>query len=255
MSSPYTLMPPLRRRPSRLRRFLAGLLKAAAVCAGLFALALVSGYVAMQWAMEKDRVEVPRVVGVDSIAASELIKEAGLTPRIVAEEFSAKVPKGRVTSQRPSRGTRAKLASEVRLILSRGSDQLEVPNVAGSTLPQTQRILAEAGLALGRITRIHSDAHAREAIIAQDPPARAAAIRGASVNLLQSLGPWEEMVTMPDFRGREMVTALNLLRELQVEARVSFAASASRQGVVVAQDPPPGGKVKVGSQVQITVGE
>ena len=249
------MMPPLRRRPSRLRRFVAGLVKAAAICSALLALALASGFVAMLLAMDKDRVEVPRMLGLDSVAASELLKEAGLTPRIVAEEFSAKIPKGHVSSQRPSRGTRAKLGSEVRLILSRGSDQLEVPNLTGGTLPQVQRTLAETGLALGRITRIHSDAHAREAIIAQEPPARAAAIRGASANLLQSLGPWEEMMTMPDLRGREMVTALNLLRELQVEARVSFAASPSRRGVVVAQDPPPGGKVRVGAQVQITVGE
>lgn len=245
----------MRRPPSKLRGFVAGLVKAAAICSGLFALALVSGFVAMQLAMEKDRVEVPRVGGLDSVAASELIKEAGLTPRVIAEEFSAKIPKGHVTSQRPSRGTRAKLGSEVRLILSRGSDQLEVPNVAGGTLPQAHRILAEAGLNLGRITRIHSDAHPREMIIAQDPPARAAGIRGSTINLLQSQGPWEETVTMPDLRGREMVTALNLLRELQVETRVSFEASATRQGQVVAQDPPPGGKVKVGAQVQITIGE
>jgi beta-lactam-binding protein with PASTA domain len=60
---------------------------------------------------------------------------------------------------------------------------------------------------------------------------------------------------MPDLRGREMVTALNLLMELQVEARISFVQSVSRQGAVVAQDPPPGAKVKVGGQVQITIGE
>jgi serine/threonine-protein kinase len=248
-------MPPLRRQPSRLRVLLVGLVKATAIGTGLLALAMTSGYVAMRWAMEKDRVEVPRVVDLDSVAASQLIREAGLTPRVVAEEFSDRIPKGRVTSQRPGRGTRAKLGSEVRLFLSRGSDQLEVPNVAGGTLPQAQRSLAEAGLALGPVTQIHSDVHTREAIIAQDPPAGAAATRGTPVRLLQSLGPWEEMVTVPDLRGREMVTALNLLRELQVETRVSFERSVSRQGHVVAQDPPPGGKVKVGGQVTISVGE
>lgn len=60
---------------------------------------------------------------------------------------------------------------------------------------------------------------------------------------------------MPDLLGREFVTAMNLLKELQLEARVSFERAASREGHVVAQVPPPGGKTKVGSQVQITVGE
>jgi beta-lactam-binding protein with PASTA domain len=248
-------MPRHRREPSRLYRFTVSLARTAAILAGLFALGLVSAYVAMQLVMEKDRVEVPPVVGVDSIAAGQLIREAGLTPRIAAEEFSDKVPKGHVATQRPRGGTRAKIGSEVRLFLSRGTDQLEIPNVAGGTLPQAQRSLAEAGLTLGKVTAIHSDAHARETIIAQDPPAGAPAIRGATVRLLQSLGPWEEVVTMPDLRGREMVTAVNLLRELQVEARVSFESSVSRQGQVIAQDPPPGARVKVGGQVRITVGD
>jgi len=248
-------MPRYRRAPSRLYRFTVSLVKAAAILAGLFALGLVSAYVAMQLVMEKDRVEVPRVVGVDSVAAGQLIREAGLTPRVVAEEFSDKVPKGHVATQRPNGGAWAKSGSEVRLFLSRGTDQLEVPNVAGGTLPQAQRSLAEAGLTLGKVTAIHSDAHARETIIAQDPPAGAPAIRGTTVRLLQSLGPWEEMVTMPDLRGREMVTAVNLLRELQVEARVSFESSVSHQGQVIAQDPPPGARVKVGGRVRITVGD
>ena len=244
-----------RRAPSRLYRLTVGLVKGTAILTGLFALGLSSAYVAMQLAMEQDRVQVPRVVGVDSVAAGQLVREVGLTPRVVAEEFSDKIPKGRVTTQRPSGGTRAKIGSEVRLFLSRGTDQLEVPNLAGMTLAQAQRSLAEAGLALGPITTIHSDAHARETIIAQDPPAGASATRGTTVRLLQSLGPWEEMVTMPDLRGREMVTAINLLRELQVEARVSFERSVSREGRVVAQDPPPGAQVKVGGQVMITVGD
>jgi serine/threonine-protein kinase len=248
-------MPRQRRGPSRPYLFVVRLVKGVAICVSLLALGLTSAYVAMRVVMEKDRVDVPPVVGLESVAASALIREAGLTPRVVAEEFSQRIPKGHVTSQRPARGTRATLGSEVRLFLSRGTDQLEVPSVAGNSLPQAQRTLAEAGLSLGSILRIHSDIHAREAIIAQHPPAGSTATRGATVRLLQSLGPWQELVTMPDLRGREMVTALNLLKELQVEARISFVQSVSRQGVVVAQDPAPGGKVKVGGQVQITVGE
>jgi beta-lactam-binding protein with PASTA domain len=123
------------------------------------------------------------------------------------------------------------------------------------TLPQAKRILAETGLILGQIGTIHSEVHARDVVIAQDPPVGAAATRGAAVQILQSLGPWEEMVTLPDLRGREMVVALNLLKELQVEARINFEQAPSREGHVVAQDPPPGASVKVGGQVQITVGE
>jgi serine/threonine-protein kinase len=231
------------------------LLRASALLCGLVALALASGYVAMQLTLEEDRMAVPRVIGLDATAASAMVREAGLTPRVVAEEFSATIPKGHVTAQRPSRGTRLKIGSEVRLFLSRGSDQLAVPNLAGMTLDQARRTLAEVGLSLGPLSQIHSDAHPRDAIVAHDPPPDAPAVRGGTVRVLVSLGPLEETIAMPDLRGREMVVALNLLKELQLEAHISFTQAASRQGSVVGQDPAPGAPVRVGGRVQVTVGE
>lgn len=231
------------------------LVRAAAVCVALLALAALSGYIAMRSVMEEDRVEVPRAIGLDSVAAEALVKEAGLSPRVVAEEFSANIPKGRVAGQRPSRGTRLKLGSEVRLILSRGTDQLSAPDLAGLSASQAKRVLAEAGLVLGPETLIHSDVHPRETIIAQEPQAGAPLVRGDAVRLLESVGPLEDIVVVPDVRRRELVVAMNLLKELQLEARVSFLETVSREGRVVAQDPPPGAQIKVGGQVQLTVGD
>ncbi len=243
------------RPPSRSRVFLYKLVKGIALLAALLALGLVSTLVAMELAMEKDRVEVPRVIGMDAKAAGELLTEASLASRVVADEFNAKVPKGHVSAQRPVAGTRAKLGTEIRLILSRGTDQQEVPKLGGVSLPQAQRILAEAGLTLGPILRIHAEGRSQETVIAQDPPAGAAATRGAPISLLVSLGPWEENVTLPDLLGRDLVSALNLLKELQLEARVSFERPASRVGHVVGQIPIPGSTVKVGSLVELEVGE
>ena len=231
------------------------LTRAAALCAGLLAVATISGYVAMIWFLEADKVEVPRVIGLDSVSAEALITEVGLTPRVMADEFSVTIPKGYVTRQRPSHGTRLKLGGEVRLIVSRGSDQMAVPDLSGLTAAQAGRALAEAGLVLGPVTTIHSDAHRRDTIIAQDPPAGTTVTRGATIRLLESRGPFEDIVVVPDLRGREMVVALNLLKELQLEARLSFYESIAQGGHVIEQDPAPGAQVKVGGQVQITISD
>jgi hypothetical protein len=79
------------------------LLRAVAIAFGLAALATLAGYIAMHRVMEEDRMEVPRVIGLDSVAAEALVKEAGLTPRVVAEES----PRGAL----PARGRRAGRAS------------------------------------------------------------------------------------------------------------------------------------------------
>jgi beta-lactam-binding protein with PASTA domain len=208
-------MSSLRRQTWRRFRFLAALVKVAAICAGLMALGLTSAYVAMEWVMDKDRVEVPRVGGLDSIAAGALVREAGLVPRVAAEEFSSRVPKGRVTSQRPPGGTRTKLGA--RRCSSAGERSARGPQARGRTLPKAQRTLAEAGLTLGPVTRFTRCPRPRRHH-RPGPPAGRRHPRSL-VKILQSLGPWEEIVTMPDLRGRDMVAALNLLRELQVEAR------------------------------------
>jgi len=246
---------PVRRHPSWLVRFVARVVKALAIPAGLLALGLVSAYVAMDVVLEKNRVEVPRAVGLESVAASALIKEAGLTPRVVAEEFSEKIPKGHVARQRPGRGARVEPGSEVRLFLSRGTDRVEVPDLAGVGLPQALRSLAEAGLAVGRVTKVHSDLHPRESVISQDPSPGASVVRGAAVALLQSVGPWEAMLTMPDLIDRDTVTAVNLLRELQLEAQLSFETTISGKNRVVTQEPSPGTPVRVGDRVLLTIGE
>jgi eukaryotic-like serine/threonine-protein kinase len=243
-------LPASQLRPALFARAIRG----CAIVLGLLALAAVSGEMAMLWMLESDRIEVPRVIGLDSVAASALLKESGLLPRVVAEEFSEKVSKGAVTSQRPPQGTRVTGGAEIRLILSRGTDQLTVPKLAGTTVAQANRITAEAGLTLGLVTAIHSDLHPRETIIAQEPPEGAAAVRGAAVRVLQSLGPWDDQVIMPDLRGREALVAVNLLKELQVEARISFQSSPSKDRVI-AQDPLPGAPVKVGAPVELVVGE
>lgn len=248
-------MTPASQEPAPRYGCLYRLIRAVAVCVGLVAVATLSGYIAMLWFLEEDKMEVPRVIGLDSVAAEALITEVGLIPRVMADEFSAAIPKGSVTRQRPSHGTRLKLGSEVRLIVSRGSDQLAAPDLSGLTATQAKRVLAEVGLVFGRVTSIHSDAHRRETIIAQDPPAGATVIRGAEIRLLESLGPLEDIVVVPDLRGREMVVALNLLKELQLEARMSFYESMAQGGHVVAQDPAPGAQIKVGGQVQITIGD
>ncbi len=231
------------------------LVRGLALLVGIVALGLLSGYIAMRWSLEPNRVEVARVVGLESVAASELLKEGGLVPRVVAEDFHARIPKGHVVSQRPPGGTRAKIGSEVRLIVSRGTDQISVPNVAGQTLPQAQRTLSESGLSTGQVSRIRSDAHPRDQIIAQEPEPGTQVVRGTAVYLLQSLGPHEGTMTMPDLRGRELVSAVNLLKDLQLEAVVVFQAAPERQGRVVEQEPGPGERVSVGTKVRISVAE
>ena len=78
----------------RRRAWLGLALKAAGLLLGMAGLAILAGTVAMNMALEKDKVQVPNAIGMDLKDAAALLREVGLQPRMVAEEYSRTIPRG-----------------------------------------------------------------------------------------------------------------------------------------------------------------
>lgn len=173
-------------------RFLRLLRKKLAAILILTAVAIVSGTITMWLAAEKDKVRLPRVIGMDSTAALVLLIEQGLQPKVSGREYSEKIPKDAVLSQRPASGTWVRKNSEVRLVVSQGSDVVVLPNLTGLPLPQAKQILQGYGLTLGRVAQVHSSEYPKGEVIAQDPEAGALIRRGSPVAMLLSLGSLDE---------------------------------------------------------------
>lgn len=157
----------------------------------LLMLALISGSITMQLAREKGKVEVPDLRGRDSVTAFGLLRALGFQPRIVRQEYSETAAKGAVILQRPAPGSFVRKGTEVRLIVSRGSDLAIVPDLVMIDVAEAQKFLSEAGLVLGRVVKVHSDDYPQNRVIAQDPPGGSLSRLGRGVDLLISLGPEE----------------------------------------------------------------
>jgi serine/threonine-protein kinase len=160
----------------------------------LFVVTLCSAYITMWLAMDRDMVQLPRVIGIDATAATEILREQGLQSKVSGREFSERVEKDAVLAQRPASGSWVKKNSEVRLIVSKGSDAVVLPSLAGLPLPEARRVLLQHGLTLGRVAQVHSVEREKEQVIAQDPEAGVSVRRGSDVALLVSLGRREEEV-------------------------------------------------------------
>jgi serine/threonine-protein kinase len=239
----------------RWRAWLGLALKAAGLLLGMAGLAILAGTVAMNLALEKDKVQVPNAIGMDLKDAAALVREVGLQPRMVAEEYSRTIPRGGVVTQVPPGGTRARKNKEVRLTVSRGTDEILAPSVMGGPLPRAQRILAEHGMTVGLVARVHSGTLPADEVIAQDPLPGFPARRGSAMNLLVSLGREEPYYVMPSLVGSQASEALAFLKRLNLEARVSYEAHFGWEGFVVTQDPPPGTRIRAKEQVALTIGK
>ena len=90
-------------------------------------------------------VAVPQVAGLPVEEAKKALDDAGLKPA-VTQKFDDVVAPGIVVSQNPTPGTADK-GSEVQLVVSKGPQPVDVPDVTGKPVEEAQQILAAAGLA------------------------------------------------------------------------------------------------------------
>jgi len=158
----------------------------------LAVVAVATAYITMWLATDKNKVQLPRVIGMDSTTALELLRERGFQPKVSGREFNEDVPKDAVLSQRPASGSWVQKNSEIRLVVSRGSDAVALPSLAGLPFVQAQQLLQAHGLTVGRVAQVHSSQHPKGEVIAQDPEAGSFARRGSPVAVLLSLGQPEE---------------------------------------------------------------
>jgi beta-lactam-binding protein with PASTA domain len=125
-----------------------------------------------------------------------------------------------------------------------------VPDVVGRNLKEAKKIFAAAGLELGQVTKVSSEAEPNT-VVQQDPNAETEAPIGTQVNLTVAQ---KEMVAVPDLRGRSQAEAEDLLKNKQLHSgEVVKRFSYQPEGSVVLQDPVAGTRVPVGAAVDLWV--
>jgi serine/threonine-protein kinase len=221
---------------------------------GLVLLSVLTGYITMNIFLERDRIEVPVVIGLELKEAARQLREVGLQPQMAGEEYHAAFSKGAVIRQNPSGGSRILKNKQVRLIISKGSGETLIPELVGQSLARAQRLLAEEGLVPRNIARVYGAVPA-DVVIAQDPPAGFPARRGSAVSLLVSLGERERFYVMPDLVGQSEEEAVAILREMGLAPKVSYDVFPDLSGRVMLQDPSFGTRIKEKEEVTLVIGQ
>jgi serine/threonine-protein kinase len=132
----------------------------------------------------KRTIKVPNVDGRSQADASDALVKEGFTVTI-AQVFSSQ-PAGTVVAQDPPAGTQAPPGSRVRISVSKGPANVEVPSEVGTTVDQARAGLAAKGFRVA-VTLVPSDQPAGT-VVAQNP-AGGAAPKGSTVQLNVSQGP------------------------------------------------------------------
>jgi beta-lactam-binding protein with PASTA domain len=196
---------------------------------------------------------LPNVQGLTRAAALARLRAAGFLPTVQSQP-SAQVAKGLVISTSPSPGTEVQAGSPVAVLLSSGPAQVRIPQVTGETQAQATASLTAVGLSVGSVSSQVSASQPAGTVISQSPAAGSSVPTGRKVNLVVAQATKD--ATVPGVVGQSETQASAVLGKagFNPQARTRVVSAAAQEGVVLAQSPAAGHRVRRGSTVTITVG-
>jgi len=194
---------------------------------------------------------LPDLRGLTPREALEKVAPMGL--RVVFVEASdPDKPRDLIIEQDPEAGTRVKPLHRLELVLNKPKEAI-VPDLSGLPLDEAQQLLGSKGFQPAEVDAAYSDREAGT-VLATSPPADAPLPQGAKIKLLVSEGSIPQTTIVPDLTGLDLEDARYLLSvaELQV-GDVQQMPSPEPVDTVLAQSPPAGSEIAVGSPVTLTV--
>ncbi|WP_307812492.1 Stk1 family PASTA domain-containing Ser/Thr kinase [Phycicoccus sp. CSK15P-2] len=194
---------------------------------------------------------VPSVLDRPQDQAVAAVREAHLSPT-VQEAFSEEIAAGTVMGVEPGVGSNVGRNSDVVLTVSKGKERYEVPDLTGMTRAEAERRLAEANLALGKVTSTFDDEVPEGQVVSLEPEAGTQAKRDAKVALVLSKG--REPIEVPDFTGKNAEEAGRALGDLglNVDSGEQQNDDTVPAGDVISQSPRDGTLFK-GDTVKLVV--
>lgn len=198
---------------------------------------------------------VPELVGSDIKNANEEIKNTGLKLIVIAEQFHDDFEKDIIISQDPVAGQNVKEGREIKVILSKGQEEVRVPSVLGSNINDATLRIENEGLKVGNIQEIYDDKYSPGVIISQQPEMGKIVNRASEVNLIISKGKQPNRVAMPDLKGMTLEAAKKKTEELGLIIKdvKKITSNEMFSDQIISQDISAGVMVEEGSEINITI--
>jgi hypothetical protein len=181
-----------------MKRFFSILLTATA----MLAVALLSAFLAMRFAIHGSEVEVPSLSGLTLAEAARTAGHLGLSLRLENRFYSTTTASGHILGQSPVSGAVVRHEWPIRVTESLGPQQVSIPNVVGQVERPASLALRKASLEVGVVAAIPAPGDAG-VVLAQTPPPDAEGVDRPSVSLLLSapLTSAPQAFVTPNFVG------------------------------------------------------
>ena len=231
--------------------------KVVASIVGLFLLFSISlgATIGIANATRPKEVAIPNLVGKTVEEAKQILTENELIYVEKESEYNSEYEVGQIISQDPAfvDGRNIKENTEVKVVVSLGTEKTIVPKLKGSTKEEAEAAAKDAKINLEIVEEISKTVEAGYVIKQEiDPDTEVNA--GDTVKVYISIGTGIEQVVVTSVLYKDEATAKKTLEDLGLVVEVEYAEDNERgNGVVLKQSIASGETVDEGSTVAITV--
>lgn len=197
-------------------------------------------------------INVPDVVGKSSVVAQQILEDKNLRVKIV-EANDDSVPAGQVVSQYPEAGAKVKEQRLVTITVSKGGQELTMPDLKSMSRSNAEEKLKKMGLKIGAVFEENSKEPAGT-VINQDPRSGSKITKGQTVDITVSLGEKKKEVTVQNYTGLSVDSAKSNLEANGLSlGGISEETSTKPKGTVIGQSPAAGSTTTEGGSVSLII--
>lgn len=195
-------------------------------------------------------VVTPRVEGMYLEEAVKVLGEKELN-HVIQERFNDEVPKDMVIRQTPPPSMRVKQKSEITLFVSKGQQQIAMPELVG--LPERHIELQLEKFANVKVERKASNEYASGIVMNQEPAA-GEMVTPSQTNVVITISTGKQTVLMPELIGLPVEEAQALLEKNGLKGKLKPEPSYMKKGTVFRQYPfQPGSQAPPGAEIELGV--
>ena len=199
---------------------------------------------------EVQQVEMIDLLGMTEDEARQELEDMGLKLGVIGTASSDEYEEGEIMEQNVDEGEMVDEGSTIRVTISSGVGEIDIPNVAGQTREAAESALEEAGFKVNTTFEYSSDV-ASGVVISQSPTGQGK--EGDTITIVVSQGV--RTVNVPNVVGQSQANATSTLNAsgLNVGSVTTEHSSSVAEGNVIRTNPGTGRTVDEGSSVDLVI--
>ena len=196
-----------------------------------------------------ERYSVPTLRGKPEVSARSALTGNHLTVGAITKAYSESVPEGQVISSAPAAGTSLPPGRAVNLVVCKGREPIDVPNVVGKPVDDARAAIAKSELK-AKVHEEFSNTVDKGEVIRQSPT-KGTLFKDQTVHLAVSKGP--DLVEVPRVRGQSLGSATAELEEAGFRIATQRSSFYFGARLVIGQSPATGQMALRGSVITLTI--